>query len=190
MKDVNDYLLTATVKVGTLRKWMNDKDESSKTKIINLIHHRFNNRYIKHLQNINSGFLKLAVSCLMIETLESFKQGEKDTKGKSGKMFKDFFESEETFFPEFKNIDFFSDIRCGILHQAETKNAWRVLRDNSQLIDREERTINSIKFVNALEKSLDNYTEKLKSNGFESQIWEYALLKLDDICENCKQNES
>jgi hypothetical protein len=186
MKDVNDYLLTRTVKVGTLKRWMNDKDESSKTEIIILIYHRFNNRYIMHLKRINSGFLKLAVSCLMIETLESFKQGAKDTKGKSGKMFKDFFQSEEAFFPGFKDIDFYSDIRCGILHQAETKNAWRVLLDDTPIIDKKKRTINSKKFVFALEGSLGKYIETLKSNGFESQIWKYALLKLDDICENCK----
>ena len=45
-------------------------------------------------------------------------------------MFEDFFETEEKYFPEFKDIsiDFFKSIRCGILHQAETTNAWRILK--------------------------------------------------------------
>ncbi|WP_126970221.1 hypothetical protein [Gynurincola endophyticus] len=106
MKDVNDYFLTKTVQVGALRKWMNDKDESSKTEIINLIFHLFNNRYIKHLKGIDSGFLKLAVSCLTIEILESFKQGVKDTTGKGRKMFKNFLKVKWNFFPNSKTLIF------------------------------------------------------------------------------------
>ena len=81
MKNINDFELTEKVTVGQARKWMTDKDNNSKDKLISLIHHRFTNRYVKHLNNTDSGFLKMAISCLMIETLESFKQGKKDTKG-------------------------------------------------------------------------------------------------------------
>ena len=189
MKNINDYLLTTNVKVGDLRKWMKEKNDYSKNKIIDLIYHRFYNRYVKHLRTIDSGFLKMAVSCLMIETLESFRQGKKDTKDRGAglQMFKYFFETEQKLFPEFKDIyvDFYYNIRCGILHQAETTNAWRILR-RDVLIDKTNKTINSNKFVASLEKSLDNYVEDLKSNDFKSQIWKNALLKLDDICENCK----
>lgn len=191
MKNIDDFLLTNDVTVGELKKWMKDKDDDSKTKIIELIHHRFNNRYVKHLKKIDSGFLKMAVSCLMIETLESFKQGKKDTIGRDvgQKMFKDFFETEQTFFPRFKDIhsDFYSHIRCGILHQAETTNAWRILRKDV-LLDEKNKTINSTKFVNALGKSLDNYVDNLKTNDFSSKIWKNALFKLEDICENCKSS--
>jgi hypothetical protein len=189
MKNIDDFLLTTDVTVGELKKWIKDKDEDSKTKIIELIHHRFNNRYVKHLKKIDSGFLKMAVSCLMIETLESFKQGKKDTKGKGVglKMFKDFFETEQALFPGFNDIhsDFYFNIRCGILHQAETTNAWRILRKDG-LFDKDNKTINSDKFVDALGKSLDGYVENLKHNDFNSKLWGNAILKLEDICENCK----
>ena len=93
MKKIEDYLLTETVTVGQAKKWMNDKDDNSITKLIEFIYHRFYNRYIKHIKSIDSGFFKMAVSCLMIEALESFRQGKKHTKGNgvSEKMFKDFF---------------------------------------------------------------------------------------------------
>lgn len=187
MKDINDYLLTSKVTVGQLKRWMQTKDDNSKMKIIELIHHRFYNRYIKHVQNIDSGFPKMATSCLMIETIESFKQGLKNTKDISKKMFKDFFETEETIFPGFKGIyaDFYSNIRCGILHQAETTNGWRILR-TGKLLDKEGKSINSTKFVNALNKSLDKYVQNLGSSDFDSKIWEYAFIKLEDICKNCK----
>ena len=175
MKIISDFELTKDVSVGKARKWMEDKDDISKDNLINLIQHRFTNRYLKHLKDIDSGFLKMAISCLMIETLESFKQGENDTKGKSRK-----------YFPEFKDIsvDFYYSIRCGILHQAETTNAWRILRKD-ELLDMSNRTINATKFVKALEKSLENYIKNLRTEDFNSIIWKRALLKIEDICKNC-----
>ncbi|MFA5850959.1 MAG: hypothetical protein WC833_13895 [Bacteroidales bacterium] len=186
MKNINDFLLTRDITVGQARNWMKVKDEEAKKELVKLIHHRFVNRYVKHLKGIDSGFLKMAVSCLMIETLESFKQGKKDTEGISKKMFLDFFTSEEKLFPEFKIIasEFYKRIRCGILHQAETTKAWRIIR-NGALLDRTERVINATRFVNALDKALDKYIQELKSADFNSQIWENALLKIEDICENC-----
>ena len=122
----------------------------------------------------------------MIETMASFKQGEKDTKGKSQKMFEDFFATEEKYFPEFKDIsiDFYKSIRCGILHLAETTNELRILRKDA-LLDKSNRTINGTKFVKSLEKSLENYVETVRIEDFTSAIWERALLKIEDVCENC-----
>jgi hypothetical protein len=189
MSNVNEFLLTENVTVGQAKQWMKEKDENAKGNLVKLIHHRFYNRYVKHLKDINSGFLKMAVSCLMIETLESFRQGKKDTKGKGvgQQMFYDFFKTEEKLFPGFKDIsaDFYSSIRCGILHQAETTNGWRVLR-KEDLLDKKNRTINASKFVKVLEKSLDNYVEGLKGSDFNSSLWKNALLKIEDVCENCK----
>jgi hypothetical protein len=190
-KNINDFLLTGNVTVGQARKWMAEKDSNAKVHLVELIHHRFYNRYIKHLSGIDSGFLKMAISCLTIETLESFRQGKKDTKGKGvgQKMFEDFFEIEQTLFPGFKDIsaDFYSSIRCGILHQAETTNAWRILRKkDASLLDKTNRVINATKFVKALEKSLDNYVESLKTSDFNATIWKRALFKIEDVCKNCE----
>lgn len=188
-KNIDDFLLTANVTVGQTREWIRKKNENAKNNLVKLIYHRFNNRYVKHLHNIDSGFLKMAVSCLMIETLESFKQGKKDTKGVGvgQKMFTDFFTTEEKHFSGFNDIskDFYSSIRCGILHQAETTNSWRILRKNA-LLDTTNKTINATKFVKALEMSLNTYINTLNSNDFNAPIWVNALFKIEDICENCK----
>lgn len=190
MKNIDDFLLTQNVTVQQARQWVIDKDENAKNSLVDLIHHRFYNRYVKHIKEIDSGFLKMAVSCLMIETLESFRQGKKDTKGKGVglKMFKDFFNYEEKIFPGFKEIasEFYSSIRCGILHQAETTNAWRILRDDSIILDKTNRTVNAVRFVEALDKSLDNYVSSLKESDFNSAIWKHAIFKIEDVCENCK----
>lgn len=191
MKNIDDFKLTGDITVKEAREWIASKDESSKSNLIGLIDHRFTNRYLKHLDpTINdSGFFKMAICCLMIETMESFKQGEKNTKGKSKQMFIDFFETEEAFFPEFKDvsIDFYNNIRCGILHQAETTNAWRILRVGF-LLNKSERTINADKFVKALKSSLENYINNLKENNINDTegIWPKAILKINDICNNCQ----
>ena len=188
MKNIDDFLLTSNITVRQLRKWIKKVDDKSKEKIIDLIHHRFTNRYTKHIRNIDSGFLKMAIACLTIETLESFKQGRKNTKGVGEKMFKDFFETEQDLFPGFKDIykEFYADIRCGILHQAETTNAWRILR-RDLLLDTKNKTINATKFVAALEKSISGYVDVLKIESLDSKLWKNAILKLEDICDNCNQ---
>lgn|SRR5574337_341681 len=189
MKTIDEFLLTEKITVGQAREWMKAKDNAARDNLIQLIHHRFQNRYIKHLHKIDSGFLKMAVCCLVIEALESFRQGEKDTnaKGVGKRMFHDFFKTEAKLFSEFMDIspDFYKSIRCGILHQAETTNAWRILR-KGDLLDKSERTINATKFVIAVEQSLNNYVDSLKQNDFGSEIWQKALLKLEFVCEDCK----
>ena len=189
MKDINDYQLTENITVGELKVWIVEKNDTSKNKIIEFINHRFTNRYLKHLNNIDIGFLKMAICCLTIETLECFKQGRENTRknGAGIKMLKDFFKTEKHNFPEFENIykAFYYNIRCGILHQAETNNAWRIRRDG-ELLNLDERCINSVKFVKALEKSLDDYLYKLQSEKMDSELWGKAITKLESICRHCE----
>lgn len=187
MKDPKDFKLTKSVTVGEVMKWIGLKDNVSKGKLVDLINHRFEERYLKHIHDIESGFLKMGVACLMIETIESFKQGIKDTSGRSEKMFVDFFASEINHFPGFDKIskEFYKRIRCGILHQAETTRAWRILL-TGKLLDERERCINAKAFVGALRASLQDYIAELNLKDWNDPIWKNAILKLIDICENCK----
>ncbi|MDR7371081.1 hypothetical protein [Flavobacterium aquidurense] len=189
MKNTDDFLLTQTITVGQAKQWITDKDDQAKEALTNFIYHRFYNRYIKHVKSMDSGFLKMAVCCLMIETIESFKQGKKNTKptGMGKKMFEDFFKSEKSNFPEFESIykEFYYNIRCGILHQAETTNGWRILR-SGKILDKTNKTINSEMFVKALEKSLQDYKTVLDNSTFTEVIWQNAVKKIKYICENCK----
>tara|TARA_R110000868_G_scaffold8606_9_gene44332 strand:+ start:2440 stop:2637 length:198 start_codon:yes stop_codon:yes gene_type:complete len=56
---------------------------------------------------------------------------------------------------------------------------------NGPLLDINNRTINATRFVNALEKSLENYVMHLRANDFNSETWKNAISKIEDICENC-----
>ena len=61
----------------------------------------------------------MAIDCLLIETLQSFRDGLTNTKNKSKKMFERFLTSSESFREHFSKdeaVSFYYDFRCGILH--------------------------------------------------------------------------
>lgn len=188
MKEIIKYKLTNNVTVGQLLSWMDEKSDHSKKEIIKLIGHRFENRYLKHVKSVDSGFLIMAVSCFVIETLQSFREGEPDISRIGKRMFKNFFKNDKDNFPGFLEIsdEFYKDIRCGILHQSETTNAWRVLR-NGKLLDKTEFSINAEQFLKSIDKSVNKYLAELANSDFNSEVWKNAFIKLTDICENCKR---
>ncbi len=68
------------------------------------------------------GFSIMAIDSLLIETLQSFRDGLTDTKNKSKEMFKKYLTEREGFrdhFDEKQAKRYFYHFRCGILHQAE-----------------------------------------------------------------------
>ncbi|ACL26653.1 hypothetical protein [Chloroflexus aggregans] len=112
------------------------------------------------------GFCTMAICCLMIEALESFWQGWEDTKGKSETAFHEFFQRcsrNNLALGAFKDVadDFYTGVRCGILHQAETTNGWRIRRKDL-LYDPEQKIINATAFHRELQNALKAYCEELR----------------------------
>lgn len=145
---------------------------------------RFDERYFKPVADSPSkhGFAIMAIACLAIETLESFYQGLGDTRNKSTQMFRDFF-ARDTPLKVFAdgNDWFFRDIRCGILHQAEAKAGWHVLR-SGPLLDKGSRTINATQFLREVQKAVENYTHQIRTC---EKSWNNLKLKMNTICVNC-----
>lgn len=162
---------------------------NKKVEIADFIFERFSERYILPIKNLNSkdrhGFSIMAVSCLMIESLESFKQGYLDTKNKSRKAFTDFLSNEPEFidFNGYEN-DFYENVRCGILHQSETTNGWKIKR-KGLVFDHQTKTINASIFLDKLEKTLQKYTDSLKQQNLNNTIWINLFKKLNSIISNC-----
>ncbi len=127
------------------------------------------------------GLLVMAIGCLVIEALESFYQGKKDSKGESAKMFEELFK-RPTGLRVFGNGDwFYKQIRCGILHQAETTAGWRILR-KGKLLDEDERTINATLFIRHLQAAVVDYAEQLE---MDNKLWRKFRRKMNAVCENC-----
>lgn len=175
----------------TISQYKRLKEKNNAEGIANLIYDRFHERYIKPFDdNPNKhGFSMMAVGCLMIETLYSFKEGEDNTKNYAHVAFGGFFK-KSSYLHEFweedkctKKQGFYKNIRCGILHQAETKNGWKIRR-NGPLLDKENKTINATRFLNALHDELKCYVASIKK---DSAVYCKAREKLDCICKNCEE---
>ncbi len=190
MEDVNSKTLLCYKKKYSIADYNNDLRQGSKKRIAQFLVDRFEERYIEPFKkNKNkNGFSMMAVACLMIEALESFYQGYENTKNKSKDCFITFFEHCDEL-KEFRGMeeDFYFHIRCGILHQAETRNGWKIRR-RGPLLKKETRTINATEFLNQLEKYLISYSEKLENSDNTADIWKKFEKKMAAIIENCQVN--
>jgi hypothetical protein len=82
---------------------------------------------IEEMEMIYPGFLTLSIDCILLETLNQFKHGISDSEVAfhSSCAFVDVLMSTEKLKPFFESksdaYKFYSDIRCGLIHQGETK---------------------------------------------------------------------
>ena len=98
-------------------------------------------------------------------------------------MFSDFFCRCPELSEFSKNGDwFYADIRCGILHQAETRNGWKIIR-SGPLLDRTNKVINATLFLKKLQVAVRRYSQEIQSN---EGLWKNFCKKIDEICKNCQ----
>jgi len=180
------------IRLRQLESWLQAATPEAKDKIVGFIHHRLHERYLTPLQHVprdyRSGFLMMASACLLIETLQAFHDGKNETGwGMSQKKFREFFEREKKFFPGLADHAkaFYKNIRCGILHQAETTGGWRV-RLGGPMFDPGARSFHAASFLKALEDCLDDYIQKLRAAKLEDPLWLKAADKVGFICKNCR----
>lgn len=165
---------------------------------------RLNLRYlhpIKVLQDNGTfqgeGFAIAAIQCSLIEFLESTEQGlnyrfirSKENLGpyeynSSQNIFVSFLKNRNPFSKTFDQTtaeEFYVGVRCGLLHEARTKNGWRILaRDSTGLVvNLAERIVYRDNFQEALLTYITDYHERLLS----TQELQLAFIrKFDAICE-------
>ncbi len=164
----------------------------NKAKIVEFFIERFTERYLTPIKSApkgqKNGFCTMAISCLMIEALESFWCGWPETSGKSALAFCQFFSRS----PRFHSLlgfgpEFYKHVRCGILHQAETTGGWTVHRgkDGPLLFDPNGPSINATKFHDALAFEVAHYANLLEKSDWNSERWQKFRKKMAAICKNC-----
>jgi len=129
------------------------------------IRQRLRERFIEPISSIpidaRHGFTTMAINCLLIETLEAFQRGWTSTKTRSAESFRYFF-SRQPRFAEFNgagiSYDFYENVRCGLLHQGETRNGWTIVRAGPIL---QSKRINATKFHGRLAGAINDYHEEL-----------------------------
>ena len=184
MQKMDSTKLSSSV---TIRQYREFRDNQNRDEIANLIYERFYERYIEPFNNnpAKHGFSMMASGCLMTEALYCYKKGRKQTGEAGGTAFDNFF-SESVSLKDFHGYGkaFYKNVRCGILHQGETYDGWKILRKGA-LFEQSEKTINATKYLSSLEKELKCFAELLKNEPFKSNVWKCVIKKLDHVCENC-----
>lgn len=143
-------------------------------KAINIFKNRISGRYfnaidimIEDRNIIEGGFVIMALNCLLIETLFQFVNGYDVTP--SGNK-----ENHSNFLCECFDVDksighkFYKDIRCGILHSAQTKNGSQLTFDNEYVIKME-----------------DDKTLRVDIINFTAVLRAYYLKYIEDLNKNC-----
>ncbi len=158
-------------------------------KVAEFLEQRFLERYFTPVEALNkdekNGFATIALSCLVVESLQSHYYGWPSTNGKSEFAFCRFFDREDRFsvFRGFANA-FYVNVRCGVLHQGETTGGWRVRRDGP-LFDSTRLCVNATKFHRALRGSLSEYVNKLQHPAADDSLWKNCHKKLKAVIANC-----
>ena len=116
----------------------------------------------------------MAIDCLLIETLQQFIKGVSETpRGKNESYFKKFLISYfKEYFDDEKAKMFYRQIRCGILHQAETKENSKIKISHELPIvkftkEKDGLIINRKKFHGKLKKAIKSYIRQLKDTTNE-----------------------
>ena len=116
------------------------------------------------------GFTTLAIDLLLMETLQAFKDGLPDTNGQSARIFKKYLEESPRFSPYFttepERHAFYTQFRCGILHQAEVQSS-ALLWSVGDLYDRMStpETVNRMFVHRALKEDLEDYIQLLRNSA-------------------------
>lgn len=162
-------------------------------------------KQIKYLEDssdweikIYCGFTIMSLACLLIETLNQFREGKASTKSAGWIAFRDFFKHNTSFHDSFKPFNdakdtsksgvFYSQIRCGLLHQAETKAESKIRIDYEEMIAFVDDStpakgllVNRVLFQEALVKAYEDYKEKLLKVT-EQDLRKKFIKKMDLIC--------
>lgn len=83
------------------------------------------------------------------------------------------------FFPNVSGSAFYQQIRCGLLHQAQTKGGWRIVRSGSYWDDTAgQKAINRDEFSQRLEDCFAGFLKELEGGGWDQDPWKNTRKKL------------
>jgi len=105
-----------------------------------MVKDRLDGRFLRYagncLRSLNSGFVVLSINSLLIETIQQFREGIINGYRESQRLVCEFLKGKR-FQPEFDSAArsaYYTDIRCGLLHQAEARRMWLVRRGQASLL--------------------------------------------------------
>jgi hypothetical protein len=132
------------------------------------------------------GFAILAIDCFLVETVEAFRLGLTDTRGKSRDVSVAFLTQRpafKSFFTPDLATRFYYEFRCGVAHNAQVFGTGRVWSIGPLLaVDGSRITVNRTAFHQALMAALKDYVDDLRG-GLDAQLRQNFKTKMDFIAE-------
>lgn len=142
------------------------------------------------------GFSIVAIQCSLIEFLESTAQGTNYRYQKRGEppgdheysssqsVFVAFLRDRAPFsrvFDDASAQDFYFGVRCGLLHEAQTKNGWRIWAEDhfGAIADVENRIVYRNGFQAALLEYIESYGTELQ---VDTNLQQAFIRKFDNLC--------
>lgn len=167
-----------------------ESDSVQWKKAVEMFSDRINGRFFKQIDLLltdikNNSFAIMALNCLLVETLSQFKEGIAGTDGNNKKAYTQFLQKE--FFTEFDSVSkaelFYSNIRCGILHSAQTKGKTRLSDQESYVIDLKNGvlSVSVLSFSKLLKEYFEQYKEKLK-DSIQYDLRKNFIAKMKYVC--------
>lgn len=190
-KNRADIKLSSRLSISGVEALLNAGD-ASRAGLADFVYERLTERYILPQQHVpaayKNGFSMIANCCLLIETYQCFRQGLNDTvrSGEGKRVFGEFFDTEPHFVA-LKGLGhaFYREVRCGILHQGETKKGWSISRKSSTLYNPAQKEINANIFLKRMHETLSDYRSELKREAWNGVLWTNCRNKINFIIANC-----
>lgn len=159
-------------------------------RIIGAFERRVSERFLRPIDEllraseseIRAGFAILTLDCVLIDMIESFREGRTSTGEGTAKSFKKFLTRAPFQWGSSDRRDFFKDVRNGLLHDAETRGNWLVRKSTDQILTKTstERIINRTLFHGGVEKQFRDLVKELESKDPTAR--KKFLLRMDTIC--------
>jgi hypothetical protein len=77
----------------------------------------------------------------------------------------------KTLFPGVDGGVLYSAIRNGLLHQAQTKQGWRIRSGEPQIWNEADKIVDRTMFAKALKAAFRKYVEELKAASWDDDLW-------------------
>lgn len=189
-----------------LRDFLEESDDEIvwRKTFIDFFWGRIQSRYLGPIDKLKEhdsydgyGFTIMTLLCSLIEFLESTRQGtryryckDRDLRSneynKSKQYFITFLTTRRPFSEQFSDYDaseFYSAIRCGLLHEASTKNGWKVWAKSvsgEDIISQKTKTVYRDDFEFAIRTYIKAYGDALIGNR---ELQAAFIRKYDGLCE-------
>ncbi|WP_319567269.1 hypothetical protein [Cohaesibacter marisflavi] len=164
---------------------------------------RVRKRYLNPIGNLQNGdgegegFAIVTIQCALIEFLAALRKGAiyefhepdnaKHEYNDSRKLFVDFLRNTPPFSESFSRKqaeEFYSSIRCGLLHEAQSKGGWRIRNVGLLPVDHDTKTLNRDSFHRIIETYIDKYVEEIKTSKDRQDAF---IRKFNHICKTAQK---